>query len=384
MSQARSTWLPRSNLVPACVALLAAMIANGSVALADMPLKGEPLKVVPAFAPTLTKKGKLKPISDLSGVACEPPEANGERRCLFVSDESLEAQWARVTTESVEPEQTVTLNAVAKSAAPKPPRGGCTPSADARELDVEAIARLGKTFYLLGSHGCSRGKHGDSEWRTTQFQVFRFTPEETPALSSSHRLSEALVAAPLDEISKAFGRQLDAASNGLTIEGLAVDSGHATIGLRAPAGVGVAYLIEVDRGALFDASRPLKPEVIALQLPGASERVGVRDLAWLGPEDLLVLTGPAQEAAAPYRIYRVVLGRSCRLGLVAELAPVTGEDGLTAKAEGLVVLGSSSDAANLLVTYDSAPQGAPHSYTMPLGPDALKEGLCQRYAGPSH
>jgi hypothetical protein len=351
---------------------VAAALALAGAARAQ-PLSGEAVRIAAPFGSEL-KQGQPKPLLDLSGVACEAAVA-GARRCLFVSDENGFAQFATYQDKTLTPGDRVPFSAAPAPLGAAPVRplgaGGCNDKPK-DEVDGEGVALAGGVYYVVGSHGCSRTK---GDWRPAQMRLFRLAADGQ--LTATHHLNRALLAAG-PPVSQRYGRKLDAATDGLTIEGLAADAERIYVGLRAPVEP-EAYLLSVDKAALFSPSdADLQVKVHRLKL-GA--KVGIRDLAWLDADAgrLLVLAGPAQDPppGGPF-VYRVYLfdlaGGGCKGALLADLAPFKGTPDagdppdIQAKAEGLAVVGGALGGLDLLVTYDKAAQGMPRLYRVTAAP----------------
>ncbi|NNC72569.1 MAG: DUF3616 domain-containing protein [Sphingomonadaceae bacterium] len=296
-----------------------------------------------------------EPSQDVSGLACDRPAEGEAARCLIISDEGAEAQWVEFGDGVLTAAGRFALFSSAPPSADfgTPPRGICDEeNLDQREFDGEAASFNGSgTYYLVGSHGCSRDS---GELRPAQFLVAEID-EATNDRRLSYRLSELLSAHPL--LSGYFGASLNR-TNGLNIEGVAATGNRLIFGLRAPVIDGMAYLFETTPGAIF-GDRRLSPDdgaVIAVPL-GAD--TGIRDLAALSDGRLLILSGPAQEQAVPYRIH--LRSEDGALTTLETIDP-PGEG----KAEALAVIGVDDAAVDVLVLFDSAANGAPRLIELSL------------------
>lgn len=119
-------------------------------------------------------------------------------------------------------------------------------------------------------------------------------------METTYRLSEALAAAP--QVQQYFTRDLTSA-NGHNIEGLAIVDGKLFAGLRAPTLDGNAFIVTVDVGKLFDGTAAInRGDVHTISVKLGFDR-GIRDLARLNGGQLLILSGPAQEAQVPFEIH---------------------------------------------------------------------------------
>lgn len=327
------------------------------------------------------KEGKTA--KDLSGVACMPPKADGSQLCLFVNDESRYAQFGVVRDGTITPGEVLPLIGEAPSdkTLGKPPVTQCpVNNGEFAEFDGEGVAYAPPYFYVVGSHGCSR-KGG--EFRLSSFMLARIRvdadgqpvgPDGKPlgsedwqdAVETTYRLSDYLAKA--DKAGAFFGKSLDEDENGLNIEGVAVDGDRLLVGLRAPALNDAAYLVATDIADLFRSGNGAakgKPEVIPLKL---GKSMGIRDLASLPDGRLLVLAGPAQEQALPYRLFLVEPGKkSGKPKLLADLEPMEGEEeDEPVKAEAITVLSSEAGEMRVLVLFDGVSNGAPREIRLRL------------------
>jgi len=301
---------------------------------------------------------KRKAAKDISGIACRPP-AGGEYRCLLVNDESKAAQFATLTQGAITPGRSVPLvGDTAPAAKGRQPTIGCPKPGGFGEFDGEGVAYADRVFYVVGSHGCSRHS---GEYRPSSFLLARIPSGngEAGAPELSWRVADLIAAA--GEVAPYLGKRLDAGTNGLNIEGLAVVGDRLWLGLRAPSLDGRAFLVGGSVAELFKpGSEPgtAKPQLLAF--PAGAQR-GVRDLAPLADGRLLVLVGPAQEQDVPYAILLLDPADPAAIRELGELRPR--ED---AKAEALTVLAQERDDLRVLVGYDSVKNGGFEEYRLKL------------------
>lgn len=367
--------------------LLSLLFLAGASSVAAAPVTGEAYKVTKDFATKpATKKKPAQPNNDLSGVACEAVTGDdaAARRCLFISDELKDAEFAVVEKLTITPTAPQALIGAAPAGdivGQPPTQNHCLKNDDFKEFDGEGVALSNAHYYVVGSHGCSRNS---GEWRLSQFVLAKVPVTASGSkdgkpdgVLTTWRLSEALLAAddPGGVVKAAFGRPLDDKTNGLGIEGLAVNGDDLFVGLRSPA-ENRAFLLRTSEKALFDAT-PRAPKatssVMTLEL---GDRVGIRDLAWLEPgEQLLLLAGPAQKQPTGYSIFVVDLAKKAATCL-AKLAPITDDkgepitfEGSIVKPEGMALLGLNADTLTLLITYDGVHNGMPHRFKVPRKPD---------------
>ncbi|MBL6458696.1 DUF3616 domain-containing protein [Belnapia sp. T6] len=315
------------------------------------------------------------PAEDLSGIACLPYGPDGARECLVVNDENKGAQHARLVGEVLSSGTPVPLlgDELPKDARGIPPTLACPGgSDDFADLDGEGVAVApggtpeSGTFYVVGSHGCSRAK---AKGRLSSFLLARvpFIGGHPGRPELTWRLSAVLQVNP--ELAPFFTQPLNEDHQGLNVEGIAAVGGDLLFGLRAPSQGGRAFLIRVPVSTLFAPDQPgnLIAETIPLEL---AEGVGIRDLTALPDGRLLVLAGPAQEQATPYTIWLAELNRasaskpSASLRRLAALRDIeVGQD--RAKAEAILFLGEEGGKLRVLLLFDGLANGGPRTYLLP-------------------
>jgi hypothetical protein len=304
---------------------------------------------------------------NISGLSCMPVTAPLST-CVVIDDDGRFAQIAFIGNGQV-------------AAGAKFPLIGSKPSMDTvghppgetgcssgerkfRDLDGEAVAYAAPFFYVVGSHGCSRHKN---KFRSSSFILARI-PERQVAgaartfdpsgVETSYRLSEALAAAPM--IRPYFTRDLMSA-NGVNVEGLAVIGGKLFAGLRAPTLNGKAFIVAIDTDKLFDEKASIdEGDVKTISVSLGSGR-GIRDLARLNDGQLLILSGPAQDAPVPFEIHVLDIKAETST-LAATLAELPGAAG--AKAEAISVLTQRGNTVDVLVMFDGLESGGPREYTI--------------------
>jgi hypothetical protein len=306
---------------------------------------------------------------NISGLACMPTAAAAST-CLVIDDEGRFAQIAIIGNGRVAAGARLPLigRKPSRDTVGQPPTETRCSGGERkfRDLDGEAVAYAAPFFYVVGSHGCSRHSN---KFRLSAFML-ACIPEAQVAnpssaatfdpsgVETSYRLSEALAAAP--SIRPYFTRDLMSA-NGLNVEGLAVAGGKLFAGLRAPALDGTAFIIAIDANRLFDERASINEgDVRAISVPIGAGR-GVRDLARLNDGQLLVLSGPAQDAPVPFEIHLLDIKAQTTtlLGTLAELPDARG-----AKAEAISVLSQHENAVDILVMFDGLPSGGPREFTI--------------------
>ena len=324
------------------------------------------------------------PARDLSGIACKPaPEGAAQRLCVLINDSDRFAQVATLADGRITPGPTVALlgDQASPATVGAPPQGMACSAGEAgfSDLDGEAVAYAEPFFYVLGSHGCSRKR----EYRPSRFLLARVRLDdqgramdqsghgaESSAnalrlVETTFRLSEALRAA--EPVGAHFGLDLGG-PNGINVEGLAVLDGILYAGLRAPSLDGQAFLVSTSATALFTSDAPLAAKVLRLAL---GPDMGVRDLAPLPDGRLLVLAGPAQDQI---EVDFALFALDLRDGGLTRLATLDDPGGtctprpraVSGKPEAVLPLGFDENRLNVLILFDSLPNGAPCEYSVPL------------------
>jgi Protein of unknown function (DUF3616) len=323
-----------------------------------------PTRIYQVTAPFTDDEGRVA--TNVSGLACIPTDAPLST-CLVIDDESRFAQIAIIGNGRVAAAAKLALigGRPSRDTIGQPPiETGCSDGERKfRDLDGEAVAYAAPFFYVVGSHGCSR--HGN-KFRSSSFILARI-PERQVAnaqtfdpssVETSYRLSEVLAAVPL--IRPYFTQDLMSA-NGLNVEGLAVVGGKLFAGLRAPTLDGKAFILAINVDKLFNERASINEgDVRTISLPLGAGR-GIRDLARLNDGQLLILSGPAQDAQVPFEIHvlDIMAQTTTLLGTLGEL-PDTGG----AKAEAISILSQRGKTIDVLVMFDGLPSGGPREYTI--------------------
>ncbi len=229
------------------------------------------------------------------------------------------------------------------------------------EVDVEgiAVAPERNAYYVTGSHGVGK-KKGD-------FQPARLSVFEVPVDPSTGRIDRNRIRrgslAPWLEKSRVFrnfvGKPLQ--QNGMNFEGIAYAKGKLWFGTRGPNVRGTSYVIEADPESLFNQGTPhAKEHALAIgDGRGIREITAVRD-------GFLVLTGnsaaeatkqiPISLARRPDATFELFFWKpGQKVRLIGKVPEVPG------KAEAMLVLEETDAYIDLLVIYDSAPDGGPQA-----------------------
>lgn len=305
----------------------------------------------------------------LSGIACGP--AVGDRRvCAIVDDEQRRVRFA--TLEG----RTIALGpdmAVLDKQTTDPATGAKLVN---KEADLEAVARDGDVYWVLGSHGTKR--HLDEGAKDcppipARRHLYRFAVDGTTGLPTFpfDRKTAAKEIRRIDRLAEVLakpeglGSLVDAPicgdDGGFTLEGLAVGAGRMWLGVRAPLTPdrGSAYVVELDAEALAGSG---DPKALPHRLP-LGTGVGVRDMAWVG-DGLLILAGPSLSDDAGTPTTSTVWFWAGAGSAPVALAVLGGVPN-GAKPEGMAVLDQGPAGWRVLVLSDGIVGGAPREYTIP-------------------
>lgn len=172
------------------------------------------------------------------------------------------------------------------------------------ELDLEAVTRIGGTYWAIGSH--SRSKTSLPRWSRQNLLSFRVEGETAIAESSLSSIIPALgiLLRASDKDMKNIDPEREPKEGGLSIEGLVgTPSGDLLIGLRSPlASNGSAFVVrltEPHQASKLNRASPYLGRVFRLKLEGT----GVRDLTFdESKERYLILSGPVGPGN-PFKIW---------------------------------------------------------------------------------
>ena len=349
------------------------LLAFASATLADQPFTRTILSVTGQFIAPESRQGD-KP-RGISGLACAQPKPDGARECLAINDEERGGEVAVLDGDTLTPTPQ-TIDIVRDNDDGSDVRGTLRVPAcpDRRttfgEVDGEGMAIADGYVYVASSHSCSgKGKYEPSSFLLARARMSMPTafaaPDKTPQIERTWRLADALLAS---DVKNAFGRKKD---DGTNIEGVAVANGLLYAGLRTPPLDGKAVIVTAPIGGLFaPGAEPLPPESVrTFRVPlGVGE--GIRDLAALDGDGLLILSGPTHiQTDVPYRLWRADRTKlEDAPTLLATLPDARNDTGAPRgkgyggdilKAEAVAVLAQEAGKLTLLVMYDNIDEGWP-------------------------
>jgi len=315
------------------------------------------------------KDGKV--LGNVSGLACTG-SAVGVRQCLVIDDELTSAQRVTIANRTMTSGSSVELVGAGQAIGAAPALN-CDERKKPKDLDGEAVAESGGTFYVIGSHGCGRS---GGAFRPSSFLIVRLSPAGRVDLS--YRVSEGIQALP--QVRDFFGKRLQEIAakpaddegpatparpdeNGLNVEGMAVSNQRLWVGLRGPVVNCTAYVVSMDADAVFDAEGRLDSRAHALALDPDH---GVRDLARLADGRMLVLSGPRTNAGAGYSIWVF----DPRSAAAPTKVHTFGPNEVSGKPEGLLVLAETPAGASVLVVQDGPVDGDPREIAIRIPPRA--------------
>jgi Protein of unknown function (DUF3616) len=230
---------------------------------------GPPLEAAGSYNASPSKR------LSVSGIACVRDEKQSPHKCVIALDEGAETRFAELATGYYQVNGTaVVLNQ------------------NGNELDAEGATTDEAYFYITGSHSVKRENCADNlETRV----VMRFPiVADAGAANSDQSQPTGLVSTDklwksLSEIPELGAGKCLKHAKGLNIEGLAVKGDRLFFGLRGPAADGTAFIVSVDKDALF--SGPTKDLQVQIKRLDVAPGHGIRDMAPVNDGFLLII-GP--------------------------------------------------------------------------------------------
>ena len=294
---------------------------------------------------------------DLSGIA-----RVGDSHCLIGSDEGVYVQTCRFVVERRE--IVVDKPTISRIELLSPEAGS--------EIDIEAIAAIGNTYYVMGSHGVAKKSGLFMEARHSCFR-FEVDPKTGQKAGYVQKSSLQRLLRNDSVLGPYYGKVLQ--QRGVNIEGLAAKDGRLFIGFRSPNLGGKAYVLEIWPEELFGGGG--KPSY-KLHTVATGEGLGIRELVAIQSgkdyNGFLIITGNAGSEPGdsdepdtvtdvkdwePQRGFFLFYwdGKE-RTELIGEI-PRTSEN---YKAEAMMVVSDTTEAIDLLILFDGPSGGAPTVY----------------------
>ena len=282
------------------------------------------------------------------------------------------------------------------------------------EIDIEAVARDGGRYWVIGSHSAKRksikdpatlkkkdkkkrkkGKRLEDNYNHQRLEeagpepardvIYRLSVDDQGKVDPDSVRHGSL--RPILDVHPILERFQDIPSkeNGIDIEGLAAARGGGNakstrllVGLRGPVLRGSLAVVLVVEAS----EKPRKDDELALKLEDTRYLMldgrGIRGLSRIdGPDDdYLVLAGPNGDEPVSYRVYRWNgkdtvpeidhLDAATNIRPLCEIPPPPTAP--AAKAEGIHYLGQKAGQVQLVVVYDSAKNGGATRFSCPLDP----------------
>ncbi len=284
-------------------------------------------------------RGDVLEDTNLSGIACLP-----DGSCLIGADEGRAVQFVLLSRE------TRTLNV-----------SGTLPLLrSGKEIDIEAIAAEGDSFYIIGSHGISK-KQGETQ--ENRFRIFRLKVSRErgePAKVTMASLSEVL----RSDLVLGAHFQMPLQQNGLNIEGLAVRDGRLFVGFRNPNIGGYAFVLEIAAEDVF-ANKP--QPMYTLHKLRLGEGLGIREIVAAETGFLIIAGNAGSEPSEKFteaenyekdREFSLVFwdGKGSDTYRIGTIPNTPG------KAEAMTILDQSPDHVTVLILFDGPKQGQPSVY----------------------
>ncbi|MHC2618012.1 hypothetical protein ACVIW2_000043 [Bradyrhizobium huanghuaihaiense] len=337
---------------------------------------GSPLAIDGKFtAPATDADKKHEKARGLSGIGCLGNDSDSSRECLVVNDEETFAEVATLTPLGLKPTGNV-LAIVAQNENGKgvvgTERVAPCPERDDKfsELDGEGISIAPNYVYIISSHSCSsKGKYKPSSYLISRFRTVGADKFQSPPASivieRTWRGADMLV---MSDVGSAFGAPKETGTN---IEGVAVIGPDLYAGLRTPTVGSGAVLIKAPTDALFTPGKdPLAKDTVATRTLNLGKNSGIRDLARLSDDSLLILSGPTLEQPdVEYTVWHLpkpiwTSEPSARLIVKTNAKAKKPEE--TPKAEAMAVLAESGSKVVVVIAYDNVDEAAPTKHEVEL------------------
>jgi hypothetical protein len=314
----------------------------------------ESIKQTGAYTIDASKVSKKK---DVSGI-----ERISDSACLIASDETAFVQTCSISMDGR------AIHIEGKKAS----RVNLLPVDPGSELDIEALAAIDNTFYVMGSHSVSKKRGEVQKPRLTCFR-FQVDPDTGERVGGVESASLDSILRGDGTLSRYYGKPLQ--RRGINIEGMAAKNGALFIGLRNPNIDGKAYVIEVQPDDLFGGEDVKNYTLHTVDL-GAG--LGIRAMSAIAHSDeydgFFILAGNAGSEPGnedypatvtgikdydPNRGFDLHYwdgaGHCERIGEVAR-------DDTSYKAEALLILKYDAAGVDILVLFDGASGGSPTEY----------------------
>lgn len=336
-----------STSLPAILIGLALLVAGLACAETREPSKAQQAGVNRwthiEFVERYAFRGPVLEDKDLSGIACVLPT-----RCLVGADESRMVQVVELSR----PDKTLRVLRTVE----------LLTSGD--EIDIEAVAAGGDSYYIIGSHGIAK-KSG--EVQGNRYRLFRLKVD--PDIGMPAGAANAISVASLSEILRGdpilgshFGKPLQ--QRGVNIEGLATRNGRLFVGFRNPNLGGYAFVMEIGADEVFAGTG--NPRYVLHKLPLGSG-LGIREIV-AAQSGFLIIAGNA--GSEPSDDYPEAVdydenrgfwmfgwdGRGSDVNRIGRIPNTPG------KAEAMTILDESEDHVTVLILFDGARNGQPSVY----------------------
>ena len=299
-------------------------------------------------------EGNIIGSRDLSGIA-----QVGDSHCLIGSDEGVYVQTCRFV---VQRREIVVDKPIISRIELLSPKVGS-------EIDIEAIAAIGNTYYVMGSHGVAK-KSG--LFMETRHSCFRFDVDPKTGQKAGYVQKSSLQRLLRNDsvLGPYYGKVLQ--QRGVNIEGLAAKDGKLFIGFRSPNLGGKVYVLEIWPEELFGGHNKQSYRLHTVAL-GAG--LGIREIVTIQSKDdyngFLIIAGnagcePGQSDDPdtvtdvkdwePGRGFFLFYwdGRE-RVEAIGEIPKAS--EGY--KAEAMMVLSDMTESLDLLILFDGPPGGEP-------------------------
>lgn len=283
--------------------------------------------------------GNVLEDTNLSGIACL-----SDKSCLVGADEGRAVQLVELSRAAK------TLKA-----------GKAIPLLQSgKEIDIEAIAAEGDSYYIIGSHGISK-KQGEQQ--TNRFRIFRLKMDRKTGMPADVNVASLSGILRADAV---LGEhfQMPLQQNGVNIEGLAARNGRLFVGFRGPNVGGFAFVMEISEDEVFARKSPLLYTLHKLRL---GEGLGIREIVAAKSGFLIIAGNAGSEPSKKYtesenyeedREFSLVFwdGKGSEVRRIGSIPDPPG------KAEAMTILEESPSEVTVLILFDGPKGGQPSVY----------------------
>jgi hypothetical protein len=285
--------------------------------------------------------GSLQEDTNLSGIACL-----SDKSCLVGADEGRAVQMVELsrTAKTLKVVRTIPLLQSGK------------------EIDIEAIAAEGDSYYIIGSHGISK-KRGEQQ--SNRFRIFRLKVDRETGIPAGVDVASLSAILRADAV---LGEhfQMPLQQSGVNVEGLAVRNGRLFVGFRGPNLGGFAFVMEIAAADVFEAKPKPQYTLHKLRL---GKGLGIREIVAAKSGFLIIAGNAGSEPSEKFtesenyeedREFSLVFWNGKGFE-VHHIGPIPDPPG---KAEAMTILEETASEITALILFDGPQGGRPSVYRL--------------------